>query len=472
MPSKKRPAKKKNTEEPPAKRPARAARRNDDPVWSTTNRNSQLVNEDLHAKFSNPRTYDNWTKEDWEEMRAEGLPENAPYNEDGYSVPMEFFKYDADWRRLVREFQEDLGAGRYEPEWQEQAAQAMEERARGDFDKYKDDQFEEFWGQKQRTPWKDLAGESSKIKLEELVEEHIIREGDIFSYARTIGKGKDRVLIEKDAEVVNIDGNVLTMAIPPGRLKYARYLPTPQATPAQITKEANKDPPDSGQQSDVYTNGVLKDESHIPEEGPEDCEARSNTPKADHPVTEGSFTHADGDEPPQANTKESQNSPLPNQSLDLQDANRRAPRTKTAPTDEATPTTPPSRGQPSIQSSKQAPPQQSMCSATTEQPSNQDVIHYRINTLNEFERRLIEIDGRLNPKEHKNANAWKAIRGKRNNQDLGTLFEMREEYFVRRSPKIVKMPNNHHHHRQPQQEQKKTTRSGREAKPSRKIERD
>lgn len=134
-------------------------------------------------------------------MRTEGLPEDAPYAEDGYSVPIEYFKYNPDWRRCVREFQEDLGAGRYEPEWQAEAAQAMEERANGDFDKFKEDAFEEFWGQKQKMDHHAVAGESANIKLDELIEHGVVRLGDHLSYKRVFGKGKGALLIEKDAEV-------------------------------------------------------------------------------------------------------------------------------------------------------------------------------------------------------------------------------------------------------------------------------
>lgn len=71
-----------------------------------------------------------------------------------------------------------------------------------------------------------------------------------------------------------------------------------------------------------------------------------------------------------------------------------------------------------------------------------DVILASIISLTELEKRFIDIDGRLSStqKETRPPNSWKAMRGKRNNQDLGTLFEMREDYFVWKHPKIVKTP--------------------------------
>ena len=174
-----------------------------DPEWLVTNEKSPLVDEDLHAEFSNPKTYEKFTKSDWEDLR-ETLPPNVPVNPDGYSIPMTFFKYDPDFRRGIREFQEDLGSGRLDPKWQADAAQAMEERARGEFDAYKEDQFEAFWGQKQKLNHDALAGESTKIKLDLLIQNEIFKVGDYFSYSRVFGRGKSGVLVEKDCKVSQV----------------------------------------------------------------------------------------------------------------------------------------------------------------------------------------------------------------------------------------------------------------------------
>ena len=122
-------------------------------------------------------------------------------NEDGYSVAIKYLKYDPDWRRLVREFQEDLGAGRYDPTWQTEAAQAMEERARGDFDDFKEQEYEEFWGQKQKSDRQFLAGESSKVKLEELLKANILRAGDQLSYRRHFNRPWGDWMVEKELKV-------------------------------------------------------------------------------------------------------------------------------------------------------------------------------------------------------------------------------------------------------------------------------
>ena len=185
----------------PKRNTGRAAKVNrSDPEWLVTNEKSPLAYEDLHAEFSNPKTYENFTKSDWEDLR-ETLPPNVAVNPDGYSIPMTFFKYDADFRRGIREFQEDLASGRLDPRWQADAAQAMEERARGEFDAYKENQFEAFWGQKQKLNHSARTGEATKIKLDLLIQNDIFKVGDYFSYSRVFGRGKSGVLVEKDCRV-------------------------------------------------------------------------------------------------------------------------------------------------------------------------------------------------------------------------------------------------------------------------------
>ena len=132
------------------------------------------------------------------------LPEDVPLNPDGYSILLEFFKLNIDFRTGVREFQEDLAAGRCEPKWQAEAAQAMEERARGDFDAFKEKNYEEFWGQKQKLDMSLLAGESTTLKLEVMIENGVFRVGDEIVFTRVIGRNEKRVLIEKECKVTNL----------------------------------------------------------------------------------------------------------------------------------------------------------------------------------------------------------------------------------------------------------------------------
>ena len=458
---------------------------------------------ELQAKFADPKTYEGWTKEDWDEARETCLPEDAPTNKDGYSVPIEYFKYDIDWRRGVREFQEDLGEGRYEPEWQAQAHQAMDERARGDFDKFKEQEFEEFWGQKQRTPWTDLAGEAAQIKLQELAEQRYIREGDIFSYVRLIKSGNDKILVEKDARVAKIEGGALTMAIPPGRLKFARHLPTPKPTPAKGvegsgTQDIESAEINSGHKADTKSAALqpngnstthpepetfmgqkpastqYNDLDAVKKEQPDSVSGNEavygtgseevvngdgEASKQNDPADSSAKTPHDGTE--QTDTKDDIARSRPD---GLTTAENGTSGSDGVPKDtsggtaqnnglehstlENVPSTHQSDGIPEHQTSPSADTKsqsKDIHSTTHNPPTNpshplEDVILHTTTSLTDLERRFVEIDGRLDPKDHRCANPWKMMRGKRNEQDLGTLFEMREEYYVSKSNRTVKMP--------------------------------
>lgn len=120
-------------------------------------------------------------------------------------LPESFLRYSNHWRNGVRQFQVDLENGRYDPEWLRQAAEASQERADGRFDKFKEEEFEQFWGQKQKLNYSVIAGESSRVKLVTLIEEGLVRVGDIWKYSRSFGKGGSRILVEKEAKVCTLD---------------------------------------------------------------------------------------------------------------------------------------------------------------------------------------------------------------------------------------------------------------------------
>ena len=102
----------------------------------------------------------------------------------------------------VRMFQEDLAEGRLQPARLAKAKAAMERRSRGDFDEWKEEETERFWGQKQRIDYRALAGESSKVKIEDLISSGYFQVNDRWLYIRTIHKkGKGSILVEKEAKV-------------------------------------------------------------------------------------------------------------------------------------------------------------------------------------------------------------------------------------------------------------------------------
>ncbi|KAL2373925.1 hypothetical protein RJ035_004072 [Blastomyces gilchristii] len=197
----------------------------------TTSTNSPLIHLDLVKLLADPRT---WTCLDEDEKKeiiallpdeiqrhADPGPNSEGQKDSGAHVipplPESFVRYSNNWRDAVRQFQADLETGKYDPEWQRQAAEAMEERAQGKFDKFKEDQFEEFWGQKQKLDYDVIAGESSRVKLGTLVENGVVRVGDVWRYSRSFGRGREKLLLEKEVRIVDRDGSTLTFAIPPGQ---------------------------------------------------------------------------------------------------------------------------------------------------------------------------------------------------------------------------------------------------------------
>ncbi|KAI9832538.1 MAG: hypothetical protein M1819_004328 [Sarea resinae] len=181
----------------------------------THNPKSKLVDIDLCRLLAKSQTLEVLDNENIAELQSL-LPEHAlTPTQDG--IRSDFLLHDPDFKTAVRMYQEDLQQGRLDPEWQKQAAEAMEERANGDFDDFKAQEMEEFWGQRKLPP-KSLAGLSSKIKLEVLVAEGVFEIGDIWKYKRTIWG----TLVEKDATITAFGPkHTLTFSVPPGQHKFS-----------------------------------------------------------------------------------------------------------------------------------------------------------------------------------------------------------------------------------------------------------
>ena len=75
--------------------------------------------------------------------------------------------------------------------------------------------------------------------------------------------------------------------------------------------------------------------------------------------------------------------------------------------------------------------------SSTPAVAEEDILH-SISMLTQLENKIVDIDGHFNSKDMATQNTWKTFRGIRNNQDLGTLFEMREDFYVYKHPQIVK----------------------------------
>ena len=116
-----------------------------------TNPKSKLVKADLLSLFQKPETWALLSQEELEVLQPH-FPEYVPRNDDKLTISTDWLRNDVDWRHSVRAWQAELGGGFFDPGWQKQAAAASAERAAGKFDRWKEEEFEEFWGQKQAPP--------------------------------------------------------------------------------------------------------------------------------------------------------------------------------------------------------------------------------------------------------------------------------------------------------------------------------
>lgn len=197
------------------------------------NPKSPLISTDLNSIF----TADTWTLLSPEEQREclSLLPDvdKIRTNDGLETLVPDFFTNNPCLHDSLRDFQERLAAGLLTPLHIKKLNDASRDRAEGKADTFKDEQFERFWGEKQRLDHSVTAGETSSLKLATMITNGIFQVGDTFRYARTfgLGRGKARrkVVVEKecllvamtrDAEVPG--GPMLTFKIPTGEYKFLR----------------------------------------------------------------------------------------------------------------------------------------------------------------------------------------------------------------------------------------------------------
>ena len=164
---------------------------------------SKLINVDLTNFFLSTAAWELLT-EDQRQSLKDRLPPHIPYDDSGRPA-FEFLKYDMNWKSDLRLFKEDLADGKYEPEWLLEAQQAMEDRAAGKFDAWKLQKFEEHWGQKMEFSDHEFSGALDEVQLENLIADGAFKEGDVWFYTRSFGRGKNSVLIEHNAQLLEID---------------------------------------------------------------------------------------------------------------------------------------------------------------------------------------------------------------------------------------------------------------------------
>ncbi|KAJ9490776.1 hypothetical protein VN97_g2478 [Penicillium thymicola] len=214
-----------------ARTPRRPAARG---KWSEeqllTSDKSVLIDLDLVKLLARPEAWNSLEESDKREILAL-LPPDVHTEAQATSddpdakiqpIPDSFIRYSNNWRDGVRQFQLDLQNGRYDPEWLRQAQEAREKRENGDFDDFKEREYEQFWGQKQKVVRNAAAGESARVKMGTLINEGVIQLGDIWKFYYVYGRGAGRIVIEKEVKVLDRDGVKLTFAIPPGERAFLR----------------------------------------------------------------------------------------------------------------------------------------------------------------------------------------------------------------------------------------------------------
>ncbi|CAG8896628.1 unnamed protein product [Penicillium egyptiacum] len=214
-----------------ARTPRRPAARG---KWSEeqllTSDKSLLIDLDLVKLLARPEAWNCLEESDKREILALLPPDVHPEAQSTLDdpdakiqpIPDSFIRYSNNWRDGVRQFQIDLQNGRYDPEWLHQAQEARQQRENGDFDDFKEREYEQFWGQKQKVFWNAAAGESARVKMGTLIEEGVIQLGDVWKFYYVYGRGPGKIVVEKEVRVVDRDGVKLTFAIPPGERVFLR----------------------------------------------------------------------------------------------------------------------------------------------------------------------------------------------------------------------------------------------------------
>lgn len=101
------------------------------------------------------------------------------------------------WNYFIGCVRDDISLGRNKPAWLQDANTAYLERQVGKFDTWKEKEYEEFWGVKQKLAAGVIAGSSATLKWDDLVKRGLFKAGDVFQYSRRVAG----VEVKKDVEV-------------------------------------------------------------------------------------------------------------------------------------------------------------------------------------------------------------------------------------------------------------------------------
>ena len=243
----------------------------------------------------------------------------------------------------------------------------------------------------------------------------------------------------KTRKIVGADGKTLTLAIPPGQRKYSRRLFESVAskdtgTKAKVTTaEADEERPKDGN----TTTGAAHASTETPTNGDEVSEVGGKGDEAlyldraaENDMLQGGSRAQDPDIAPVDKTDEIGIASAENPEDIGSEKNDKLPKNHA---NEST------SSEVNISNGVSVQPNDAPSATPSLREEDEDILH-SVSSLNQLEQKIVEIDGRINPKDLPVQNTWKNFRGIRNNQDLGSLFEMREDFFVYKHPKIVKEP--------------------------------
>ncbi|KAL8707160.1 MAG: hypothetical protein Q9220_007772 [cf. Caloplaca sp. 1 TL-2023] len=420
---------------PKRKAPHRAAEKDPYSLGELlTSENSALIDIDLHGKlaayFSSPSNWVEIPPADQDFIRSI-LPPNVELNDDG-SIPTPFWKYNSEFRLNCRNLQEDLRAGRMDPEWQRQAHQAMEERAAGKFDASKEREFERYWGQKQKVDYNYLAGHASKVRLEELLRAGLFHEDDIWSFDHTFGRGESAVMIQKDCRIVKLTDKTVILAIPPGQHRFARrheHVPTPN----QVDTVAQRDEESTPRIEDTTDEGPLVHDAtamKVQTNGDSKSLETAVLLKNDEDSMNGAAGDA-GASMGEACVKQDRGTAavLRSAITDIETGGTTADAMEAQAPDNVAPKVVSGEDTGSVDAGVISAAGGS--NKTSSFTKEYDVILYEISGLYALERKILEFDGRAKPGS-RTGSTWRDIRCRRNEQDMGSLFEMRDEYYAYR----------------------------------------
>ncbi|KAF3922656.1 hypothetical protein ABW21_db0202234 [Orbilia brochopaga] len=219
-PTKSRPARKADTDEPIKSSPKGGGKgAKTGPASShhlLTNKRSRLVKAEANMIF-NENTWGLFTEEEKLELLSLLHPIDTEITNPEYDhvdpppripTPDLFRNLNNDaFRSAFAELQDDLATGSYEPNYVKKAEEALRQRLGPMSDKVdnmKNKEFEEFWGQKQAVFYGD-AGAATNISLYELCQRKIFKPGDMFEYKRTFSGSKSGITVEKVCELESVE---------------------------------------------------------------------------------------------------------------------------------------------------------------------------------------------------------------------------------------------------------------------------